>query len=111
MSKQDIIILKFLFGILVNNLSRLCFKVLLSLAFDLGMIAKDIAIKLVKLLIKLFKGLSINKAKFADNDRIQDAQIPQTLQDPFRIKQFRLLLTIRFDTPNKMTITRIQILD
>ena len=111
MSKQDIVILKFLFGILVNNLLRLSFKVLLSLAFDFGMIAKDITIKLIELLIKLFKGPSINKAKFPNNDRIQDTQIPQTLQDPLRVKQFRLLLTIRFDTPNKMTITRIQLLD
>jgi hypothetical protein len=70
MSEQDIIILKFLFGIFVNNLLRLSFKVLLSHAFDFGMIAKDITIKLIKLLIKLFKWPSINKAKFPNNDRI-----------------------------------------
>jgi hypothetical protein len=71
----------------------------------------NVIVQFIKFLIKFFEWSSIYVSKFTNNDRVQNSQIPQRLQNCFRIKKFWGLYGVRFNASHKMAIARIKLLN
>ncbi len=110
MAEKNVVLFELLFSILVDNFLGFSFEIFLIFEFThIVMETVNVIVQLVKLLVEFFERSSINVPKFTNDDRIKHSQVPQWLQNGFRVEKFRRLLGVRFYTSYKMTIARVKL--
>lgn len=112
MSKKNIVLLKLSFKVFINDFLAFSLKIILGFKFvKVFLKTVNVIVELIKLFVEFFKGPSVNVSEFSNNNWVQDSKIAQRLKNCFRIKKFRRFLRIGLDTPNKVTITWIKLLN